>query len=79
MNEPFILELRYGKQDYAFPVAFQRYGYTYRIAVSIADEPFVFEQDEEGGYRVLGTPAGGRPDTGLLQAIAEKLSKLGAA
>jgi hypothetical protein len=76
MNEPFILELSFRNKTYELPSAFQRYGYTYRIAVSIDDQSYVFEPDEEGKYRVLGAPEGVKPDIGLLQAIAEKLEKL---
>ncbi|OOQ58291.1 hypothetical protein [Mucilaginibacter pedocola] len=76
MNEPFVLELTYQNKPLEFPAAFQRYGYTYRIAVSVNEQPFVFEPDEEGNYRVLGSPASMQPDIGLLQAIAEKLAKL---
>lgn len=76
MNEPFILEVAYQNKALEFPAAFQRYGYTYRIVVSIKETNFVFEPDEEGQYRVLGTPAGVQPDAGLLQAIAEKLREL---
>ena len=76
MNEPFILEVTYQNKLLEFPAAFQRYGYVFRIAVSIADKAYVFEPDEEGRYRVLGIPADVQPDVGLLQAIAEKLAKL---
>lgn len=76
MNEPFTLAITYQNKSLEFPAAFQRYGYTYRIAVSIDDQPYVFEPDEEGQYRVLGTPAGAQPDTGLLRIIAEKLQSL---
>ncbi|RFZ92932.1 hypothetical protein D0C36_16215 [Mucilaginibacter conchicola] len=77
MNEPFVLKITYQNKPLELPAAFQRYGYTYRIAVSILDQSYVFEPDEEGRYRVLGAPAGVTPDPGLLQAIAEKLAKLG--
>lgn len=79
MNEPFILEVTHQNQTLELPAAFQRYGYTYRIAVSINDTAYVFEPDEEGSYRVLnishtdGKPA---PDASLLKAIAEKLQRL---
>lgn len=76
MNEPFILEINYQNKALEFSAAFQRYGYTYRIAVSIDDVPYVFEPDEEGQYRVLGTPAGAHPDAGLLRSITEKLQQL---
>lgn len=73
MNEPFVLEVTYQNRSLEFPAAFQRYGYTYRIAVSIADVPYVFEPDEEGQYRVLGS---GAADANLLGVIAEKLQQL---
>ena len=73
MNEPYLLEITYQNKPLEFPAAFQRYGYTYRIAVSIDDVPYVFEPDEEGGYRVLGSE---NADAGLLRVIAEKLEQL---
>ncbi len=73
MNEPFILEVNYTNQVLELPAAFQRYGYTYRIAVSINDQAYFFEPDEEGNYRVLGT---GDAAAGLLQAIADRLKQL---
>lgn len=76
MNEPFVLEITYQNKSLEFPAAFQRYGYTYRIAVSIDEHPYVFEPDEEGQYRVVGAPPGAQPDVGLLQAIVGKLAKL---
>lgn len=78
MNEPFILEITYEQQQYELPAAFQRYGFTYRIAVSIAETPYIFEPDEEGSYRVLttDTPEEAMADSGLLRAIAERLQQL---
>lgn len=78
MNEPFILEVLYQNQAHEFPAAFQRYGFTYRIAVAIAETPYIFEPDEEGNYRVLSTTTNNQPlpDTKLLQAIADRLKKL---
>jgi hypothetical protein len=78
MNEPFILEVDYQGQVHEFPAAFQRYGFTYRIAVSIADMPYIFEPDEEGSFRVLNgaNQAATLPDVGLLGAISDRLKKL---
>lgn len=78
MNEPFVLEVSYQNKNYELPAAFQRYGFTYRIAVSLAEIAYIFEPDEEGNYRVLGNGSGDKPapETGLLQAIAETLRKL---
>ncbi|PAW92274.1 hypothetical protein CKK33_01710 [Mucilaginibacter sp. MD40] len=73
MNEPFVLEVTYQNKPLEFPAAFQRYGYTYRIAVSIDDHNYIFEPDEEGTYRVLGS---GDADPGLLKAVADKLKRL---
>lgn len=73
MNEPFILELSYQNRLLELPAAFQRFGYTYRIAVSIDDESYVFEPDEGDLYRVLGP---GKADVGLLRAVSERLAKL---
>ncbi|MBK0379272.1 hypothetical protein [Mucilaginibacter segetis] len=75
MNEPFILELAYQNRHYEFPAAFQRYGYTYRIVVTMEEVNYIFEPDEEGLYRVIGTPTAS-VDLGLLRAVAEKLRRL---
>ena len=79
MNEPFVLEITYRQQQYELPAAFQRDGFTYRIALSIAETPYIFEPDEEGSYRVLTTdhPDLAVADSGLLKAIAERLQQLG--
>jgi hypothetical protein len=76
MNEPFQLELTYEGMPYELAAAFQRYGYTYRIVVTIDEHNYVFEPDEDGQYRALGAPEGAKPDVGLLRAVAEKLQKL---
>jgi hypothetical protein len=76
MNEPFVLELTYQNKPYELSAAFQRYGYTYRIVVTIGEHNYVFEPDEEGQYRVLGAPEAAKPDAGLLCAVAERLQKL---
>lgn len=76
MNEPFLLEISYQNNTLEFPAAFQRWGYTYRIVVTVQEVNYIFEPDEEGNYRVIGSPSA-NIDTGLLQAIAEKLRELG--
>jgi len=73
MNEPFVLEVTYQNQALEFPAAFQRYGYTYRIVVTIHELNYVFEPDEEGQYRVLGA---GDAEPGLLAMIAKQLQQL---
>ena len=78
MNEPFILEITYQQQRYELPAAFQRYGFTYRIAVSISETHYIFEPDEEGSYRVLAVESrdAPMPEAGLLEAISERLQQL---
>jgi hypothetical protein len=75
MNEPFLLELAYQNKTLEFPAAFQRYGYTYRIVVTVGEANYIFEPDEEGCYRVIGNPTG-PADISLLRAIAEKLQRV---
>lgn len=75
MNEPFLLALTYQNKMLEFPAAFQRYGYTYRVVVTIGEVNYIFEPDEEGSYRVIGNPAG-TVDANLLGLIAEKLQKM---
>ncbi len=69
MNEPFLLELTYQNKTLEFPAAFQRYGYTYRIVVTVNEVNYIFEPDEEGSYRVIGDPSA-QMDTHLLSLIA---------
>jgi len=78
MNEPFILEVSYQNKILEFPAAFQRYGHTYRIAVSINGIAYIFEPDEEGNYRVLNAVNKDHPlpDLSLLRAITGKLQQL---
>lgn len=80
MNEPFNLPVIYQGTEHEFKARFERWGYTHRIAVLIDETTFIFEPDEEGGYRALNHPEQhGTPtlvNSGLLQAVAEKLAKL---
>ncbi|HJP62603.1 MAG TPA: hypothetical protein VJ844_04135 [Mucilaginibacter sp.] len=75
MNEPFLLEVSYQNKTLEFPAAFQRYGYTYRIVVTVNEVNYIFEPDEEGSYRVIGDLVE-KTDLGLLRAIAVKLQML---
>jgi hypothetical protein len=80
MNEPFILALTFQGKDLELKARLERVGYTHRIAVLVGETTFTFEPDEEGGYRALTIPGGAAhsdaTDTGLLNAIAEKLISL---
>ncbi|MDP9077735.1 MAG: hypothetical protein M3O71_09960 [Bacteroidota bacterium] len=80
MNEPFNLPVSYQGTEHEFKARFERWGYTHRIAVLIDETTFVFEPDEEGGYRALIGPEtanlSGTQDIGLLRAVAEKLAGL---
>ncbi|OCX54352.1 hypothetical protein BEL04_08835 [Mucilaginibacter sp. PPCGB 2223] len=73
MNETFNLPVIYKGEELELKARFERYGYTHRIAVLIGETTIIFEPDEEGGYRALGT---GPVDVGLLRMIAEKLAAL---
>lgn len=78
MNEPFYLPVIYQGRELELKARFERWGYTYRISVLVAEETFIFEPDEEGGYRALGNAQQlSATDAGLLRAIAEKLTALG--
>jgi hypothetical protein len=73
MNEPFLIPVKHDETEHEFKARFERWGYTHRISVLIGEQTFVFEPDEEGGYRAMGDVPG---DSNLLQAVAEKLAKL---
>lgn len=81
MHEPFLLPVAYQGTEHEFKARFERWGYTHRIAVLLDEDTFIFEPDEEGGYRALTDPE--TPLTKdqikieLLQAVAQKLAKLG--
>lgn len=77
MSEPFVLSVSHKAIEYAFKERFERWGHTHRIAVLINESTFVFEPDEEGGYRALSsTVAIENTDISLVRAIAEKLAAL---
>ena len=82
MNEPFLLPVVYQGKEYEFKARFERYGYSHRIAVLVEELTYTFEPDEEGGYRALAfssqTAALFIANTGLLAAVAEKLTSLSA-
>jgi hypothetical protein len=75
LSEPFNLPVIYHGTQLEFKARFEPFGYTHHIAVLIDDTTFTFEPDEEGGYRGYGDQPG---KAALLQAVAEKLVKLGA-
>lgn len=77
MNEPFIIPVIDQGTEHEFKARFERWGYTHRIAVLIDETTFTFEPDEEGGYRALAETNPGSVKLSLLQAVAEKLAKLG--
>jgi hypothetical protein len=80
MDEPFILELIFQNKTYELETGFQRYGYIYRIAVTIDGLTVLFEPDEEGNYRALVSQEQIEKNktlsVGLLQTIAQKLENL---
>jgi hypothetical protein len=75
MNGPFTIAVLYQGVDYEFKARFERLGYTHRISVLIGESTFIFEPDEEGGYRVLNQTGAENQcaDSGLLGIVAEKL------
>jgi len=79
MNEPFTLPVKYRGEDLELRARFERWGFTHRIAVLVNEHTYLFEPDEEGGYRALVDPAKipVNVDAGLLQAVATTLVKLG--
>ncbi|MCR8560309.1 hypothetical protein KXD93_21835 [Mucilaginibacter sp. BJC16-A38] len=80
MSEPFIVPVVYQGTEHEFKARFERWAYTHRIAVLIGETTFIFEPDEEGGYRAMndaGQSAGAtNVNVDLLRAVAEKLAKL---
>ncbi|MDN3548951.1 hypothetical protein [Mucilaginibacter aquaedulcis] len=75
MNGPFTITVLYQGVDHEFKARFERMGYTHRISVLIGESTFIFEPDEEGGYRVLNQPGAENKsaDSGLLGIVVEKL------
>ena len=76
MNEPFIIPVIYQDAEHEYKARFERWGYTHRIAVLINETTFIFEPDEEGGYRALTDTSSTKIDLDLLRVVAEKLAKL---
>ncbi|RFZ91276.1 hypothetical protein D0C36_20300 [Mucilaginibacter conchicola] len=78
MSAPFTLLINFDGQEREFSARYERWGYTHRIAVLIGEITFVFEPDEEGGYRALSNAQAAQVPVkeSLLQLIAEKLKQL---
>ncbi|GAA4920021.1 hypothetical protein [Mucilaginibacter defluvii] len=78
MNEPFNILVNYLGTEYELKARFEPWGYTHRIVALVGENTFVFEPDEEGGYRALADKLSTNTstDAGLLQAVSDQLVKL---
>ncbi|MBW7892603.1 MAG: hypothetical protein H3C48_16575 [Chitinophagaceae bacterium] len=77
MDDSFILTVPYNGKNYELNTKFIRLGFIYQFHIGIEGRTFIFERDEEHGYRVIDTAANGKEiDKSLLKAIVDKLSSL---
>jgi hypothetical protein len=76
MHEPFLVVVDYLGHECEFKARFERWGYSYRIAVLIEDRTVTFEPDEEGFFRAIGSDEVRGLDLALLKVVAEKLQQL---
>ncbi|QXV63652.1 hypothetical protein INP83_11050 [Mucilaginibacter sp. 21P] len=76
MNGPFLITVTWQGAEQEYKARFERWGYTHRISVLIAETMVVFEPDEEGGYRALNTADTAEIPMEILQRVAEKLVAL---
>ena len=79
MTEPILITVPYKDTEKQFEIELEVTGYTHRIKVVINEVVVFFEPDEEKQYRAVVPyeylQSGKILDTGLLQAIAETISK----
>lgn len=81
MDEPFEITVTHQKRTNTFAARLIRYGYTYRIQVSVFGVEIMFEPDEERNYRAVIDPVQQvhvkrDVDKELLKAIAEVLESI---
>ncbi len=79
MEETLQLPLSYQGKEWLLPLSFVKWGYTYRIELTINETSVFFEPDEEGSYRAITETSqisNDQFDKGLLEAIVLKLSEL---
>jgi hypothetical protein len=51
MDEPIEICVEHRGQTKCFPAVFSKYGYSYRITITILDTNVIFEPDEERQWR----------------------------
>ncbi len=78
MEHFFELPVTYKGEELSLPGRLVAFGHAYRFHITINDQEFIFEKDDEQHYRVLH--AEGQPDkpvdNGLLAAIIDTLKSL---
>ena len=78
MSEDLTLELSYKGKELSLPIQLIRWGYIYRLQVTINDTPVIFERDEERNWRAIIEETVShhkQPDVALLQAISKEIER----
>ncbi len=78
MAEPFQFDIVYHDKQLIYNAELRVYGYTYKIAVQVNGTEILFEPDEERNFRAVVAEPSGKPvpDSGLLEAITNRLHEL---
>ena len=78
MEDSFIVPILYNGKEYNFEASLVKFGFTYRIQVTIEGVEVLFEPDEERNYRVmLADPDSAQKlDTGLVEAVLREIESI---
>jgi hypothetical protein len=70
------IEIEYEGKKRNLQVDVVKWGYTYRLIVTVNDVPVVFEPDEEGAYRAIIEDKDAEVDPALVEAVVKELGRM---
>lgn len=76
MSHLFLLPITYEGTEREYPALLVSFSYTYKFLVQVAEHELVFETDDEGQFRVIGSDQAKSIDPALLQCIIDALQYL---
>ncbi len=76
MSESFDLTVHYNGKDYEVEARFVRLGYIHQFHINIDGNTLIIEFDEERSYRVIDPSGKALIETGMIEAVVEKISSL---
>lgn len=74
-DDPLLLPVDYNGEEFEFEMKIQQ-GYVPKVEITINGIAVIFETDNDERYRAIQIDQSKKPDTGLLQAIAQQLEIL---